>query len=158
MLGDVNRPCLHAKGGESQDLVAFATRLCYTHAHRNDGFKLLATSGSALMEAKSIFKNAPKKLGPDLEAALMKSCVSHLVSYRAVGGHMVPKHHEYFHLCKLASFFGNPSYSSTWNDESENGLIKKMFITIHSSNFEISMFERLLVQRLLADARNVLVD
>ena len=86
---------------------------------------------------------------PHDKVNLMNYCINHLVTYKKAGCRMVPKHHAFIHLTRGINFSGNPRYTSTYEDESENGIIAQIGMKVHRSTFVKSVFERLEVYNAL---------
>jgi hypothetical protein len=114
MLGKKSSPCLAAKGGESSDLVEYAVQICDRHASTNAFFSVMAVAGKALMEARCIFGNYSRNLPRNVYLDLVDCCRRFLCTYKAARCHMVPKCHDYMHLCLAAGRSGNPRTTSSW--------------------------------------------
>jgi uncharacterized membrane protein YeaQ/YmgE (transglycosylase-associated protein family) len=144
-LGQVRKPCLKAKGGQTRCLVQFCTNLMQRHDCGNQG-RLLAQAGEALMEAYQVMEREPRKVSLEGRRQLVAAMVSHVVLYKAAGGHLVYKHHGAIHMALMAGWLGNPRHISTYEDEHENGIIARIGIGVHGATFAKSIFERLELQ------------
>ena len=80
---------------------------------------------------------------------LFNHCICHVQAYRRAGGCMVPKHHGFIHLTRSILFSGNPRFSATYEDESENGVIAAICKKVHRSTMIKSLFEHLEVLEVL---------
>ena len=56
---------------------------------------------------------------------------------------MVPKNHSWIHMSFASRFGGNPAFSSTYEDESENGVVAAIGAKAHPHTFAKSVFQRL---------------
>ena len=70
-------------------------------------------------------------------------CKSHVQAYKAAGGHLVAKHHGFIHLTRSILTSGNPRFTSTYEDEHENGVCASICNIVHRSTMVRSAFERL---------------
>ena len=146
-LGDLETPALHAKGAQSRDMVGFVVFLFNNNPvvkATHEG-TLLHSAGSSLLQYYHIIASEPRKVPFDSQLQLMSHCVNHLLCYKDAGGHMVPKHHGMVHLTQGVCTGGNPAYSSTYEDESENGEVGKIGITAHGLTWTKTVFEHLQV-------------
>ena len=143
MLGDPERPCLHAHAGETKSLVDFCVELT-TEFTDVRGFRLLHGSGQALLEYNTICKNEPRKLYFSVQQQLWDACLNHLRLYELAGGHIVPKHHAMVHQTLEACHFGNPAFAATWQDEHENGIVKSAGVTAHVATFAKTIFQKII--------------
>jgi hypothetical protein len=141
-LGKVKKPCLKAKGGQTRCLVRFCTELMQKHDCGANG-KLLAQAGKALLDMYDIMEGEPRRMSLISRRLLVDSVVNHVVFYKAAGGHLVSKHHGALHMALAAGNTGNPRHISTYEDESENGVVAKIGLHVHGSTFSKSVFERL---------------
>ena len=140
-LGQLSKPCLKAKGGQTRCLVKFCTGLMQKYDCGPNG-KLLARAGVALMEAYDIMHLEPRRMSFKARQGLLVAMINHVVCYQAAGGHLVYKHHGAIHLALMAGWFGNPRHVSTYEDEHENGVLAKIGLRVHGSTFAKSIFER----------------
>ena len=79
-----------------------------------------------------------------MQQKLMDACVRHVLNYKASGAHMKPKHHQFIHLTKNMMKTGNPSYHTTYEDESINGFLATIGRSAHPTAFAMTLFEKLL--------------
>ena len=100
-------------------------------------------AGAHLLTYYDIIQHGHRKLAIKDYLNLFTHCISHIRLYKAAGGMPIPKHHMWMHLTQDAMQTGNPSFTSTYEDESENGMIAHIALACHRSRFEISLFERL---------------
>ena len=152
-LGDkLDSPDLKAKGSQSRCMVRFCTELLAEHALKTglEG-KLLQRSGLSLMEYYHIMRNEHRKVLQDMQIRLMSACLNHIQLYKKAGGRMVPKHHGMVHLTQSVCTSGNPAYYSTYEDESENGVVAGVGIVVHGLTWIKSVFERLELMQDLDD-------
>ena len=147
MLGDPERPCLHAHAGETKSLLDFCVDpkvefpdVC--------GFRLLHESGRALLQYNAICKNEPRKMSHGVLQQLWDACLKHLRLYELAGGHVVPKHHAMVHQTLEAFYFGNPAFAATWQDEHENGIVKSAGVTAHIATFAKTIFQKIIALEL----------
>ena len=105
--------------------------------------RLLAEAGRHLMENYRIMEDNPRKMSMHARRALLASAINHVVLYKQAGGHLVPKHHSWIHMALEAGVTGNPKVISTYEDESENGVLSRIAVAVHPSTFAISSFQRL---------------
>jgi hypothetical protein len=141
-LGNLKMPCLKAKGGQTRCLVRFCTELMQKHNCGDDG-KLLAQSGQALVDMYDIMEHEPRRMSLNSRRLLVQAAVNHVTLYKAAGGHLVHKHHGVLHMAVDAGRTGNPRHISTYEDESENGVVAKIGLRCHGLTFAKSVFERL---------------
>ena len=144
MLGDLIMPCLKAKGGESSDLTCFATQLAGEFKHLDATLVHLTNAGAALIRVKTSMHTSQRKVHHNILVDSMDNAKRFVLYYRLGGGHMVPKFHRFLHLVRNMIWFGNPKYYSTWYDEHENGMIKKIAMAAHSLRFVEGTFERIM--------------
>jgi hypothetical protein len=137
-----NKPFLKAKGGETRCLVKFATELMQKDNVGPKG-RLLAEAGRHLMENYRIMEDNPRRMGMFARRALLASAVNHVALYKQAGGHLVPKHHSWIHMALEAGVNGNPKVTSTYEDESENGVTSRIAVAVHPMTFALSSFQRL---------------
>ena len=144
-LGSLKQPCLKAKGGETRCLVKFATELLERNDCGHKG-KLLALAGRELMRHYEIMDMESRRMTLKGRQELVTTAVNHCSLYKAVGGHMVHKHHGWIHMSLSAGRTGNPKCVSTYEDEHENGVIALIGGVCHGTTFSRSIFERLELQ------------
>ena len=144
-LGPLRRPCLKAKGGETRCLVRFATNLMEDYDCGARG-QLLALAGKHLLATYAIMEHESRRMSLTARQELLASAVNHVTLYKAAGGYLVYKHHSFIHMAQSAERLGNPKTVSTYEDESENGIIAKIGLVVHGSTFAKSVFERLFLQ------------
>jgi hypothetical protein len=154
-LGDLNRPCLRAKGGETRGLVKFCTGLMKKFDCGPRG-KLLAKAGEALLENYEVMETESRRMSFESRQRLVTSMVNHVVLYKAAGGHLVHKHHGAVHMALKAGTSGNPKCVATYEDEHENGVIARIGIHVHGATFAKSVFERLELQNPERKVRKIL--
>ena len=137
-------PFLKAKGAETRGVIEFTVGLLdRLGAHAPHKCRMLAQAGRHLLRWYEICKAEKRTMSIGCRIELFSEAINHVVLYKASGSHMVYKHHAFLHLTALACFHGNPSYFSTYEDESENGLIAKIAEAVHARTFAMSTFERL---------------
>lgn len=141
-LGKLKSPCLHAKGAESRGVVRYAMELA-KRLPNNRKCVLLVQAGQSLLDWYDIIGESSRVVSFGRRAELFKHCVNHIVLYKEAGGHMVPKHHCFWHLTQKVTSAGNPACFATYEDETENGQIAKIGLMVHSRTFDRSVFERL---------------
>jgi hypothetical protein len=143
-LGDLDKPCLKAKGAQSRAMVWYCRDLMQKHsAVCGDEGELLAVAGSSLVAFYDMLRKEQRRLRLADRKKLMGHCINHLQAYRQAGGHMVPKHHGFMHMTRNVAHTGNPRYTGTYEDEHENGIIAEIGQRVHRSTFVRSTFERL---------------
>ena len=149
-LGKLDKPCLKAKGAQSRALVLFCRDLLLKHRNKCgiEG-EFLADAGTSLVKYYDVLRREPRCMRVSVKLELLDHCINHLVAYKRAGGHMVPKHHGFVHLTRNIIFSGNPRYTSTYEDESENGIIAGIAERVHRSTFVKCTFERLEVHERL---------
>ena len=74
---------------------------------------------------------------------LVNLCKTVLAAYKGASGHMVPKMHGFMHLSRSPSFLGNPYFFSTYQDETENGIVAGIGVSVHGLTFYVSVFEKI---------------
>jgi hypothetical protein len=147
-----HRPCLKAKGGETRCLVKFATELMERDKCGDKG-RVLAEAGRQLLTYYKVMDENPRKMTVRARQQLLESAINHVTLYKSVGGHLVHKHHSWIHMTLDAIRTGNPKLVSTYEDESENGIIARIGVAVHPSTFSRSSFERLFLQDRSLDVR-----
>ena len=139
MLGPQSKPHLSMKAGETQSMLPFVVGLLeenlpkYVDAGSPDAeleCKLLLQAGRAALAMNSIFA-LPRKLNNNDCQMLMDNYMLFCTCYERCNGTMVPKHHLMVHLIQQSLVKGNPSFYATWNDESLNGLLRKIAVSCH---------------------------
>ena len=83
-LGQLKKPCLKAKGGQTRCLVKFCTGLMQKYNCGEKG-KLLARAGEALMDAYDIMHLEPRRMSFKERQRLLVAIVNHVVCYQAAG-------------------------------------------------------------------------
>jgi hypothetical protein len=143
-LGKLSTPCVKAKGAQGKALVWFCRDLMQKHiAICGKEGQFLAAAGSSLVAYYDVLRTEHRKMNLKAKLELMNHCINHLEAYKLAGGHMVPKHHGFVHLTRSINFSGNPRCTSTYEDESENGIVAAVGVRVHRSTFVKSTFERL---------------
>ena len=149
-MGDLDRPCLKAKGMESRHFLGYIVYLLDKHADEfGFTFKLLRGAGHALQDYYAILSEEHRRLPQATHIDLMKHCVNHNVLFKSAGGPMVPKSHSFVNMTQDACLSGNPAYTSTAQDESDNGLCKAIAERAHGLTWIVSTFERLEILEML---------
>jgi hypothetical protein len=149
MLGTLDSPSLHAKGGETSDFTRFCVELSHMFSMVDPRFLHLALAGDALIGIKHIMATNRRKMHVISHSSIMTHCVRFLRQFECADGHWVPKFHRFMHMCRNVSFTGNPKYGATWWGEHENGLIAKVARCTHADHFTEGVFLRILVKELL---------
>ena len=143
-FGKLRTPFLKAKGAETRGVVEFTVGLLRRLSDAAPArCRMLAQAGQHLLRWYAICKQEQRQMPIGTQIELFSEAINHVVLYKASGSHMVYKHHAFPHLTALSCSHGNPSYFSTYQDESENGLIAKIGEAVHPRTFPISTFERL---------------
>ena len=148
-IGTRKKKELKAKAGETLDVIPFVTDLMHRYAGTHKPFFFLAAAGRALLLYHAVLKEEPRVLSNAGYQKLMAACTTHLVSYGAGGGVYMPKHHSYTHLSFNARWAGNPSWYSTFTDESENGLVAKQAKRVHPMCFPLAVLRKQLAKERL---------
>ena len=104
-----------------------------------------------LIKWYNLVKAEPRNMRMKSKLALFGHAMSHLQAYKAGGGHMVPKHHGFIHLTKSILTSGNPRFSGTYEDESENGFVADICGKVHRTTMVKSTFERLDVKETMEE-------
>ena len=143
-LGSLQRPCLKAKGAQSRAAVWFCRDMLRKHAAvcGQEG-ELLQEACNSLCAYYDLLKKEPRKMTLRAKLHLFGQCVSHVQAYKAAGGHLVAKHHGFIHLTRSILTSGNPRFTSTYEDEHENGVCASICKIVHRSTMVRSAFERL---------------
>ena len=141
---NLDTPVLLGKGAQSRALVRFCADLLHEHCEKvgTEG-KYLVSAGRALQEYYEILKNEARLMPLNSKLRLMHLCLHHNQLYGLAGGHYVHKHHIFVHLTAQVCFSGNPAATSTYEDESENGVIAGIGAVAHPLTWTRSVFERL---------------
>ena len=105
--------------------------------------ELLTVAGDSLVAYYEILRNEGRAMTTRGKMRLMHHGVNHILAYQNAGGHMVPKHHAFVHLTRGILFSGNPRFTSTYEDEHENGVVGQIALRVHGTTFTSSVFERL---------------
>ena len=142
-LGNLKKPCLKAKGGQTRGLVKFCTNLMQHDSIACKKGKLLFQAGKALLKVYMIMDMEPRRMSLTSRRDLLEAMVKHVELYKAAGCHVVYKHHGGIHLARQAAWHGNPKSISTYEDEHENGIVAKIGLQVHGATFAKSVFERL---------------
>ena len=145
VLGPFLNPDFKGKAAESRGLLKFATQVAQRLAPRDHKMYLLAKSGALLCRFMQILKQESRRVPVDKQIELMRCAVQHILLFRAAGGICTPKYHRLPHIVRAIWFSGNPSFYSTYEDESENGMIAIVCSKVHGDTFARSVFERILV-------------
>ena len=149
MLGKPSQPCLHAKAAETRHLVPLLSKLC-----RENPTKLGANAAYLTRACNELnnFYNCMNSNGRDMSPGALRiletSMARFLASWRAWGGHMVPKHHMAWHMAQRARQHGNPKYYWTYPDESENRTMSAVAKVLHGGK----TFYQAFLQRVLPEA------
>ena len=145
-LGALDRPCLKAKGAPSKAFIWFCRDMLRKYRHKcGEQGQLLAESCDQLIMYYDLLRSEHRRMRKGSQRKLLDHCIISIQAYKAAGGYMVPKHHAFVHLSKEPAFSGNPRFKSTYEDESENGIIAKICTRVHRSTFVTSVFERIQV-------------
>ena len=143
MLGSEANPDLHAKGGQTIDLLRFASSLMSSFAQQGPQYRYLATAGRAIVAYHDLLRSEPRRMSILAQQRLMDLCLQHLVAYRLGGGLYVPKHHASVHLSANAGWSGNPMSHSTFQDEDENGQTARAGRTSHPFAFPYTVLRKI---------------
>ena len=107
--------------------------------------RTLAEAGRQLLKHYDIMEEEPRRMSIEGRKRLLE-VVNHVSLYKSVGRHLVHKHHSWIHMCISAATTGNPKAVSTYEDESENGIVSRIGQAVHPNTFPRSCFERLEIQ------------
>ena len=141
---------MKAKGVESRHFTGYVVQPLNENADAfGYHFKRLREAGQTLLSYYRIMSDEERVLTSSAHQALMDNCINFLECYRLAGGPMVPKCHGFVHLTQSACLSGNPAYTSTAQDESDNGICKAVAERVHGLTWISSVFERLEVLELL---------
>ena len=135
-------PCLKAKGQESRHLVQYAVDIT-GRLPDNRKCALLHTAGKFLIQWYDTIADTCRVMDRIMQERLFTLALNHVAIYKSAGGHLVHKHHAFVHLSQKVASAGNCGFFSTAEDESENGVIARVGVMVHSRTFDISVFERL---------------
>ena len=93
-----------------------------------------------------------KSNGRDMSPAALRTLETatsrFLANWRAWGGHMVPKHHMFWHLAQRARHHGNPRFYWTYPDEGENRSMSAVAKSLHVD----MTFYKTFLQKVLPEA------
>ena len=121
MLGPMKIPKLASKAAECRNLVPLMVELCNeSYDFLGDNKFQLKVCAQSLHRFYQVMKLEPREMTPGGLHELRQSMVRFLVNWRALGGHMVYKHHAAWHLVQRAASHGNPKFYWTYADEQEN--------------------------------------
>ena len=94
----------------------------------------------------NVMESSPRKLLPDQVKSLQDHTTRFLSFWKAAGGHMVFKHHCFWHMSERCGELGNPRTYWTYADENENRFVKILAQTIHGgTRFYDSFFDKFLL-------------
>ena len=121
MLGTEKKPRLLAKAAETRHLLKFGQQLVHEHmALLGDVGVSLAVATDNLVGFYNVMQREPMKMSP-LGVQLLQAHMSEfLKAWKAAGGHMYYKHHMAWHMAQQCDRTGNPRFSHTYPDETEN--------------------------------------
>ena len=143
MLGPQDKPELGARGGEVRGLLRFALAVSQRFAEFDPVFPLLASAVSAVLDINAMLRILPRKVPPDKQARICQLYFRFCECYLRSGGSPMPKLHGGAHMyVHDMAYFGNPRFTGTWQDESENGLGATIARSNHGSTFSMSLHQK----------------
>ena len=149
MLGSSTDPNLHSKAGEARDIIYFVLKMLRLHHTKLDGGHHLLRAGEASYQFVTLMNSAGRRLTLQEQRSMFDLMKQHVVAFVDAGGVAVPKTHEMLHVAWKCRFFGNCRYYSTYEDETANGVAKKICHKCHPRTFAWSFWEKYFVTELL---------
>lgn len=150
MLGTQRaKPRLHSKAAECRHLIPLLVKLCDDYSvflgERGAYLRVCCKSMHDFYQTMAAEKRDMSE--PGLQR-LQNSMVRFLINWKAYAGHLVYKHHCFWHLAERARRHGNPRYYWTYADEGENRVMGTVAKRLHGSmNFYLSFLQRVLPER-----------
>ena len=148
MIGNLEQPELKCRAGESRGLLKFTLRTLKEHVDvlGEQGLHLVR-AGDAIERYAMLLKTEPRVMSMAVRQDMMNCAIGFNMSYKAAGGHEVPKFHSFIHMTYGIGFMGNPAYYSTYEDESENGLVARIGRSTSMCQFSFSVLVKLHVSK-----------
>ena len=148
MLGKRARPFLTAKAAETHNLLEFAVYLLeiYKPRFRSEDdiitAALLLSAGRAAMRFDDVMTANQMNMNADAQEELCNSFMHFSTCYMRAGGHSIPKFHLMIHLVQRVCVNGNPRFSTTYKDESLNGVLARIGATCHRRHWEFNVHRK----------------
>ena len=121
MLGDKDKPRLHAKAAEAAGILPFCVAELAQRAADTEKGRLLQAAGAAVCEFLELLRAEPVKLSVTVAQKLLDLAVRHVTLAARADIALKPKHHLFIHLAQRSLEMGNPRAYATFHSESVNG-------------------------------------
>ena len=146
MIGGPTTPCLVSKAAEARHLIPLLPQLCREYPRSlGAGAFLLTRCCNFYAEFFKCMKSEPRDMSPGGLRTLESSMSRFLASWKAWGGHCVPKHHMAWHLVQRARQHGNPKFYWTYADEGENRMMSSVAKSLSGTRtFYLTMLQKVL--------------
>ena len=152
---DAKDACIDAKAMQSRMLFFFSVHLLNQIVPRLQGdlretAEGLAKSSACLVEWYNIILSKSGAFSVDVCNNAINLAKKHVTLWRAhTGSTPKPKHHALVDLSRQMHRFGNPSWWSTYSDESLNSMIARLARTVHPAHFALTTLKKYFLQRSL---------
>ena len=144
MLGKRSRPILNAKGAETHGLVDCAVELLGDNMATLEAMgglvaleaRLLHAAGLSAQRFNASMAASRRTIAPDAYNIMFGHYHQFVVLFERAGGWLTPKFHLMYHCIQRSRSQGNPRFSSTYRDESLNGVIARIARSCHRSSWQ----------------------
>ena len=136
-------PVLKAQGAEAKSLIDFTIDTLNRFEDKlGQKGQLLSEAGECLHAYYHVLNESERTLDDATCQRLFDLGNLHVQLYKKAGCRMVPKHHVFMHTNASTPEHGSPKWYSTYEDESENGLVARTLRSVHRMTFSLSFFEK----------------
>ena len=134
MLGhETDHPRLAAKAAETRNLMHLLPQICLeSRVYLGERGNFLEAACIELDAWYNIMKSCDRHLSRANLSDLRRHATRFLTYWKHFGGHMIPKHHFFWHLSERADMHGNPRLYWTYSDEAENRLMAIVAQSVHA--------------------------
>ena len=143
MLGSTNHRELKTKVVETARMVGWALDFVRRHPAQIPNGPCLRSAGDCLVEWQGIVSNAPQHMSAADSDMLLFLCIRHNVLMLDYGCSLLPKHHQWVHMCLRIPACENPKFYSCFFDESLNSVLASLCQASHKLRWEFGVFDRI---------------
>ena len=150
MIGSREYPGLKTMGSETNAILPWAFNLCETFSGRMENGFALTEACRNLLAFMQLLKASPTIIDRETGSMLLDLCKQHNHYMKEADVPPLFKHHFVVHLVRRSLRHGNPLRCATFLDESLNLPAAVAASSVHRSNWEKRLFERVSLQGNLA--------
>ena len=153
MLGSEKYPEFGAKGQETRCLLPFFVELLNDYkgelisAGSAEPAEALTIATKSIISMVDVMNKEGRSMSADGEKLFREHYLKHVRALTKLPtllgiNFFIPKHHIWLHATRRVGLLGNPKYSSTYRDESNNHGIAKISHSTHRTTFAMSVYRK----------------